>query len=375
MTTSRPATPSPAVLRRRLLAWYDREQRRLPWRAPPGLRPDPYGVWLSEIMLQQTTVAAVRPYFEAFVARWPRLGDLAAASLDDVLVAWQGLGYYARARRLHACARWLSETRDGVFPDSEDELRRLPGVGAYTAAAIAAIAFDRRATPVDGNVARVVARLHAVTTPLPQARDEIAVLAGALTPSARPGDFAQAMMDLGATVCLPRRPRCDACPWRTACRALGAGDPEAFPVAAPKRPRPLRHGVAFWIERADGTVLLRRRPETGLLGGMMEVPTTAWRERPWPLAEALAAAPAAAEWRPLPGVVDHVFTHFRLTLSVAAARVDDVAIDGDGSWCAIDDLGGRALPTVMRKVVTLARRAGPPADGPDEARQPTSGRS
>jgi A/G-specific adenine glycosylase len=362
MPTVRPDAPSsyrpdPASL----LAWYDRQRRLLPWRAPPGSRPDPYRVWLSEIMLQQTTVATVGPYFDRFVARWPDISALAAAPLDDVLRLWQGLGYYARARNLHACARVLAERHGGRFPDSRAALRALPGIGAYTAAAIAAIAFDRRVAAVDGNVERVVARLHAVAAPLPAAKPRLAALAAALVPSQRPGDFAQAMMDLGATVCTPRRPRCVLCPWRSACAAGRSGRAEAFPARAERPERPQRFGVAFWLTRADGAVLLRRRPDNGLLGGMIEIPSTTWRALPWGLDEAMPAAPAPAEWSLLPGTVRHGFTHFRLELAVAAATA---AAPVDGLWSPIDRLGEHALPTLMKKVVGHAVSAlAAPAQG------------
>ena len=259
-----------------LLAWYDRHRRKLPWRAPPGERADPYRVWLSEIMLQQTTVKAVGPYYARFLARWPDIRALAAAPLDDVLKTWAGLGYYARARNLHACARVVVEQHDGQIPASEDGLRDLPGIGAYTAAAIAAIAFDAAATPVDGNIERVIARLYAIDTPLPAAKPEISRLARGLTPPRRAGDFAQAMMDLGATICTPKTPACALCPWNESCAAYARGDAETFPRRVPKREGALRRGAAFVARRADGFVLLRTRPEKGLLGGMTEVPTTEW---------------------------------------------------------------------------------------------------
>ncbi len=335
-----------------LLDWYDRHRRVLPWRAGPGERPDPYHVWLSEIMLQQTTVATVGPYFLSFLARWPTVTALAAAPLDDVLHAWQGLGYYARARNLHKCAGVVAETYGGVFPDSEAELLTLPGVGPYTAAAIAAIAFNRPATPVDGNFERVMARLHAVETPLPAAKPELRALAAALTPAERPGDYAQAVMDLGATICVPRQPLCGRCPWQAACAAHAAGIAAELPAKSPKKARPLRRGVAFWAVRRDGAVLLRRRPEDGLLGGMMEVPSTPWRETVWPAEEALAHAPLAADWRPLAGNVAHGFTHFQLELDVLA--VEGIESDAAGVWCPVDDLGSQALPTLMKKVVRHA---------------------
>ncbi|SUS03510.1 Adenine DNA glycosylase (modular protein) [uncultured Defluviicoccus sp.] len=351
-------TPDATELSARLLAWYDRERRELPWRAPPGVAADPYAVWISEVMLQQTTVAAVTPYFQAFLARWPRLQDLAAADLDEVLHAWQGLGYYSRARNLHACARLLVAEHEGRFPAAEDDLRALPGIGAYTAAAIAAIAFGQQAAPVDGNVIRVIARLYALDEPLPRARQRIESLAKALTPAQRPGDFAQALMDLGATVCRPRQPNCPTCPWRHVCAARAQGHAEAFPVRPPATVKPLRRGVAFWLVRAEGAVLLRRRPERGLLGGMIEVPSTPWRAEPWPLAETLALAPVAGvSWQAVPGLVRHTFTHFTLELAVIAARVGMTAAAA-GIWTRPQDFAAQALPSVMKKVVRLAQ-AGP----------------
>src|SRR5882757_9186942 len=338
-------TPDSAVL----LAWYDRHRRNLPWRAPPGMRPDPYRVWLSEIMLQQTTVATVGPYFNRFMARWPDVSTLAAASLDEVLQLWQGLGYYARARNLHACARAVVDRHGGVFPEEIETLRALPGIGDYTAAAIAAIAFDRREAAIDGNVERVIARLFAVREPLPVAKRHLAALAAALVPEQRAGDFAQAQMDLGATICTPRRPRCVLCPWRACCAAAASGMAEVLPARAEKPERPLRHGIAFWLTRADGSVLLRRRPERGLLGGMIEIPSTPWRAAPWTFAEAVRSAPATVAWSPLPGIVRHGFTHFRLELAILAGQ--GVA---DGMWSRLDRLGEHALPTLMKKVARHA---------------------
>jgi A/G-specific adenine glycosylase len=346
------ALPSPAAAD--LLAWYDRHRRVLPWRAPPGARADPYCVWLSEVMLQQTTVAAVIDYYERFLARWPDIEALAAAPLDAVLHAWQGLGYYARARNLHACAAAVVARHGGRFPDREEALRSLPGIGQYTAAAIAAIAFDRQAAAVDGNVERVMARLYAVTTPLPDAKPELRRLAAALVPRARAGDYAQAVMDLGATICVPKTPRCVLCPWRAPCRARAAGIAPSLPARRARAEKPVRFGVAFWTMRRDGAVLLRRRPEKGLLGGMMEVPSTPWRGAAWDEVEARAHAPVTAQWRRLPDVVRHTFTHFHLELTVlaGAARANASA---EGVWVPLDRLKEHALPSVMKKVIAHAR--------------------
>jgi len=345
----------PTVIHEALLGWYDRHRRVLPWRALPGESADPYRIWLSEIMLQQTTVKTVAPYFEDFLRRWPTVAALAEAELDDVLRAWAGLGYYARARNLHACARAIAAA-GGRFPTSETELLELPGIGAYTAAAIAAIAFDRAAMPVDGNVERVVARLFAVEDPLPRAKKRLAELARGLTPQRRAGDFAQAMMDLGATICTPAKPRCILCPLAESCRARARGIAEDLPARDARPERPTRHGVVFFATRADGAVLLRKRPERGLLGGMTELPTTDWRGHAYPVEEMMALAPAPAAWRTLPGLVRHTFTHFHLELTVAAARIPEPR-RVEGSWIAIERLGEEALPSVMRKVVAHALKA------------------
>lgn len=320
-------------------------------------------------MLQQTTVATVAPYFDRFVARWPDVSALAAASLDEILQLWQGLGYYARARNLHACARAVVERHDGGFPDDPAALRALPGIGSYSAAAIAAIAFDRRTAAIDGNVERVVTRLFAVSEPPPSAKPRLRALAAALVPDGRAGDFAQALMDLGATICIPRRPRCVLCPWRTCCAAAAAGLADAIPARVEKPERPSRYGVAFWLTRGDGAVLLRRRPEKGLLGGMTEIPSTPWRSEPWTLDQALKIAPAPAEWAPLPGTVRHGFTHFRLELAIIAGNGE-----AEGMWSQVDRLGEHALPTLMKKVVrhavsALAPRAGVLPANPAPARR------
>ncbi len=350
-----------------LLKWYDRHARRLPWRAPPGEAGDPYGVWLGEIMLQQATVAAVVPYSLEFLARWPRVRDLAAAPLDDVLTVWAGLGYYARARNLHSCAQSVSRDLGGVFPGTEAALRALPGIGPYTAAAIAAIAFDRPATVVDGNVERVVARLFAIDTPLPTAKPRLRALAETLTPARRPGDYAQAMMDLGATVCTARGPKCMICPLRPSCAGHAKGLAQDLPRRLPKVARPTRRGVAFWTLDQDGRILLRRRAEKGLLGGMMEVPSTDWTTGGASGEEASAQAPAETGWRRLPGLVRHTFTHFYLELEVWAGAIESEA-DVDGRWVALDGLSGQALPSVMRKIVKHALTADQPR-GRGEARK------
>ncbi len=357
MDTTRSELSRAGDLPDRLLAWYDRHRRRLPWRAPPGRRADPYAVWLSEIMLQQTTVAAVDAYFRRFLERWPTVDDLAAAPLDDVLHAWQGLGYYARARNLHKCAGIVAGEMDGRFPDTEGRLRELPGVGPYTAAAIAAIAFDRRAVVVDGNVERVIARLHRLETPLPDCKPEIQALADALTPDRRPGDYAQAVMDLGATVCTVASPKCMLCPWSDDC--AGKSVARDLPRRKPKRAKPLRRGVAFWLVRDDGAVLLRRRPPKGLLGGMMEVPSTEWRpgDTPDPAACVDEAPLPPGDRRVMDGVVRHGFTHFDLELTVIVGRVNGRA-PNDCVWCLPDAFGDHALPTVMKKIVRHALARG-----------------
>jgi A/G-specific adenine glycosylase len=355
----------------RLLAWYDRHARVLPWRARPGEAPDPYRIWLSEIMLQQTTTGAVGPYFRNFLERWPDVQALAASPLDDLLTAWAGLGYYARARNLHKCAKEVANNRGGVFPDSEDELRTLPGIGAYTAAAIAAIAFGRKAVVVDGNVERVMARLYAIETPLPLAKSELRDAAASLTPEERAGDYAQAVMDLGATICTPRKPRCMLCPWADACIARRNGNPERYPVRAEKGEKPQRRSVAFVMMRDDGAIWLRKRPESGLLGGMMEVPSLAWKADDVTPAQARRAAPLRLEWRELPGMVRHGFTHFDMEFRVwvgRAARAAAKDLKGTGGlWCPIDQLGDMALPTLMKKVLAHAMRGAALEDPSEEA--------
>ena len=328
-----------------LLAWYDAHRRDLPWRAKPGDTPDPYRVWVSEVMLQQTTVATVRPRFAAWTLRWPTVEALAAASEADVMAAWAGLGYYARARNMHAAARAVAAL--GGFPRDEAGLRALPGLGAYTAAAVAAIAFGERAVVVDANVERVVSRLFAIATPLPQSRPAIRAAADLLTPTKRAGDFAQAMMDLGATVCTPKRPRCLLCPLRPWCDAFATGEPDRYPVKQQKAERPLRHGTAFWLEH-DDRVLLHRRPPRGLLGGMRALPTGPWADDP----PGLAGAPAEIDWWLLPGTVEHGFTHFRLQLALAVGMGTG---HEEGEWWPIAELDGAGLPTVFRRAAEASR--------------------
>jgi A/G-specific adenine glycosylase len=336
-----------------LLAWYDRHRRKLPWRPPAGERADPYRVWLSEIMLQQTGVKTVGPYFEKFVARWPDVAAMARGSLDDVLRMWAGLGYYSRARNLYACAVAVTRDHGGVFPDTEEGLRALPGIGPYTAAAIAAIAFDRRTMPVDGNIERVVSRLFAVEDALPQAKPRIQQLATTLLAASRAGDSAQALMDLGASICTPKKPACSLCPLNEDCIARARADQETFPRKAPKKSGELRRGAAFVVTRGE-ELLVQSRPEKGLLGGMTEVPGSEWRAGLDDKA-ALKRAPelkGVTPWHRKAGVVTHVFTHFPLELVVYTATVPARTRAPEGMrWVPIATLADEALPNVMRKVV------------------------
>jgi A/G-specific adenine glycosylase len=353
---------APPVLRlkpreaaRRVLSWWDVHRRDPPWRAAPGERPDPYRVWLSEILLQQTTATAAAPYFERFVARWPRVEALAAASLDEVMAAFSGLGYYSRARNLHACAQEVAR-RGGRFPHGEAELRALPGVGAYTAAAVAAIAFGAKATPVDGNVARILARLCALEAPIAQGRRALRAAAAALTPAKRCGDFAEALMDLGALICRPRRPDCPACPLLSACAAARTGAPEAYPRRAAAKRKPARVGAAFFARRADGAILARRRPLKGLLGGTLELPGG-----PWEAAERAdvspGQAPFPAPWRRLPGEVEQAFTHFTLRLTLYAAEVGASQPGAEGLiWIDPAMAEGAGFSSLMLKAVAHALR-------------------
>jgi A/G-specific adenine glycosylase len=335
----------------RLLAWYDAERRELPWRALPGARPEPYRVLLSEVMLQQTTVATVARRYPSFRARFPTLRALAEADEGQVLHAWQGLGYYRRARALHACARVVMDEHGGRLPEEEGVLRRLPGIGPYTAAAVCAIAFGQPVVPVDGNVLRVMARLHGIEAPLPGAARLLTGLAGDLARPERPGDVAQALMDLGATVCRPNAPRCERCPWQNDCCAHRNGIAERLPRRAVRAARPLRRGLAFLLSRPDGGILFRKRAAAGLLGGMHELPSSPWAAGPLDLADALRHAPIAADWRVRPAQVRHTFSHFVLELGLAEAATKTPPA---GLWCRSDRLRELALPTVMRKLLRLA---------------------
>lgn len=339
-----------------LLDWYDAHARDMPWRVSPanrraGIRPDPYAIWMSEVMLQQTTVAAVRAYFERFMARWPTLTALAAAEDGEVMGEWAGLGYYARARNLLKCARTVVADHGGRFPESRDALLDLPGIGPYTAAAIAAIAYDEAVTVVDGNVERVMARLYAIGTPLPPAKTELTALATALTPTGRPGDYAQAVMDLGATICTPKSPACGICPWMSLCQARAKGIQGDLPRKIAKAPKPTRRGIVYLVQRADGAWLLERRPDKGLLGGMLGWPGTAWTD----VADdpAPETPPIDADWHDPVGKVRHTFTHFHLILTLRTALVPNNAVPRSGAFLTKDRFRPSDLPTVMRKAYDL----------------------
>jgi A/G-specific adenine glycosylase len=334
-----------------LLRWYDTHQRVLPWRAVAGYLPNPYHVWLSEIMLQQTTVATVKDYFIRFVTRWPMIENLAETTLDEVFHAWQGLGYYSRARNLHRCAQTVVRDFKGILPKQEQTLLTLPGIGPYTAAAIAAIAYDQPTIPVDGNVVRVFSRVFALETSLPVLKNEVQALAKGMVPSRRSGDLAQSLMDLGATVCRPRNPACGICPLQEICRGYHQGIAGQLPRPALKGIKPRRYGIAFWVEDEDRKILLEKRPDKGLLAGLIGLPTTFWREAPWDLnsEEILTEAPPGVKrWEPLPAPVHHTFTHFHLELKIAKGRSN---MPQKGFWSPLEDLKSHALPTVMKKVI------------------------
>ena len=342
-----------------LLTWYDAHARTMPWRVPPqekqaGVRPDPYRVWMSEVMLQQTTVAAVRDYFRKFTTTWPTVRDLAASEDADVMAAWAGLGYYARARNLLKCARVVVDQHNGTFPLTRDELLTLPGIGPYTASAIAAIAYDEPATVVDGNVERVMSRLYAIETPLPTSKPELTDLAGKLTPQQRPGDYAQAVMDLGATICTPKSPACGICPWMEPCKARKSGIQADLPKKLPKAIKPTRYGIAYLAQRSDGAWLLETRPDKGLLGGMLGWPGSDWGDDPQD------SPPLPANWHDPNVEVRHTFTHFHLRLTLRVARVDQSAKPSVGTFILRDKFRPADLPTVMRKAYDLGHATVPP---------------
>lgn len=339
------------TLENALLRWYDANQRALPWRAVPGYSPNPYHVWLSEIMLQQTTVATVKDYFTRFVTRWPVIEDLAKATLDDVFYVWQGLGYYSRARNLHNCAQTLVRDFKGILPHEGRILQTLPGIGSYTAAAIAAIAYNQPIVPVDGNVVRVFSRLFALETPLPALKNEVQAIAKTMRPSHRSGDFAQSLMDLGATVCRPRNPACEVCPLQAICKGRHQGMTSQLPRPALKEAKPRRYGIAFWVENDEKKILLEKRLDKGLLAGLIGLPTTFWRDTPWELDsdELIISAPEGVKtWEYLPGIVRHTFTHFHLELRIAKGRTN---ASPKGFWSSVDNLKSHAFPTVMKKVI------------------------
>ncbi len=360
--TSKTRIAAPGV--DQLLRWYDQNRRELPWRSAPGLIAEPYKVWLSEIMLQQTTVATVGPYFDKFIARWPTLQEFAASDLDDVLHMWAGLGYYARARNLHKCAQVLQGEFGGAFPKSQKELLTLPGIGPYSSAAIAAIAFDQQAVVVDGNVERVMARIFAVEDPVPRAKPKLKSLAGNLTPAKRPGDYAQAVMDLGAMICKPRNPLCRDCPWQQSCQARHKGIEQNLPRKTAKTPKPTRRGVAFWVQREDGKILLRKRPPSGLLGAMIEIPSSPWIEQEKGTNQQEKpekSAPFKGRWRKNKcKAVRHTFTHFHLEIDIWLAqakrteKLTNVAEEQRCRWVHIAELDSQALPTLMRKIAASA---------------------
>lgn len=342
-------------MQEQLLAWYDRQGRVLPWRVRPedrdaGQVADPYAVWLSEIMLQQTTVPHATPYWQKFLAEFPSVIDLANADRDRILTMWAGLGYYARARNLHKCAGVIRDQYDGNFPKTEAELLKLPGIGPYTAATIAAICFDEATNIVDGNVERVVSRIFKIDAPLPKARPEYRRLAKTLAPKFRPGDYGQAIMDLGATICTPRSPKCQICPWQSYCAALKKGTPKDYPKKLKKAKLPIRYGAAFVLRHGD-SILLRRRPDKGLLGGMMGFPGTEWGEKP---KDPLKAAPESRNWEKCEGYVKHIFTHFELRLDVYRAEAIDKSVTG--VWASLKDIDEFALPTVMKKVMSASSK-------------------
>ena len=355
MKTSQETSLNIARLRSELLGWYDEAGRTLPWRIRPedresGAEADPYKIWLSEIMCQQTSVTAAGPYWHKFLKKWPQVTTLASAPRDDVLSAWAGLGYYARARNLHACANIIANKHNGVFPRGEENLLKLPGIGPYTAAAIASICWDEATNVVDGNVERVIARMFRVEEALPKSRRQIKTLAGEVADPIRPGDYGQALMDLGSQVCKPKNPKCGACPWRFACKAYAGDCAQNYPVKGNKKARPVRYGAVFYLENS-GKTLLRRRPDKGLLGGMMELPGTEWTAKKRPIDSLIKQAPEQRNWRKIEPDISHVFTHFALTLAVFTAEGGDTLT---GIWADLGSLDDYALPSLMRKAIAAA---------------------
>lgn len=337
----------------KLLEWYKTNQRVLPWRSPSDEFIDPYKVWLSEIMLQQTTVVTVKPYFTNFIQRWPSFKELAKADLDEVLHAWQGLGYYSRARNLYKCAQIVTQDFNGKLPEDLKLLKKLPGIGDYTAAAILSIAFNKPATVIDGNVDRVISRFYAIKIPMPESKEEIKKYATQLTPEKYPGDYAQAMMDLGATVCTPKSPKCLLCAVREKCKAFESGEPETYPVKLPKNLKPQKYGYAFWIQREETQeILLRKRPLKGLLAGMMEIPSSEWIEEKLSLMQVQNQSPVKSEFKQTKHSIKHTFTHFSLELFICTATVpDSTKAPKDCIWCKETHLDNYALPTVMKKII------------------------
>ena len=351
-----PVTLAAEKIAANLLGWYDVHRRDLPWRAKPQGIADPYHVWLSEIMLQQTTVATVKGYFEKFLTRWPTLQDMAAARQEDILEAWAGLGYYARARNLHKCAQILVAEHSGVFPETAAALKKLPGIGEYTSAAIASIAFGQSVAVVDSNVERIVTRLFQIATQLPKAKKAITLKTAQITPESRAGDFAQAMMDLGSSLCSPKAPDCSRCPLGTACQAFAAGDMEQYPVKPVKKPKPTRRAIAFALLYND-QLYLQRRADSGLLGGMLGLPHTPWIELDdFPTTcDSLPHAPTTADWQPVPGIATHTFTHFHLQSAMMKAEIQQKPNMPDGEWIRLADVEKAGLPTVFKKITKLIR--------------------
>lgn len=346
-----------------LLKWYDNEGRTLPWRAKDKQAINPYHVWLSEIMLQQTTVITVIPYFLSFIRRWPTFQALSQASLDDILHAWQGLGYYARARNLHRCAQKITSDYNGKLPITSEDLIKLPGIGPYTAKAIAAIAFNEHVLPIDGNIARILSRLYAISSPLPSGMTEIQNVANIFTPQIRPGDFAQAMMDLGATICIPRTPLCEKCPFQLTCKAHALGIAAELPVKLKKHARPQKYAIAYILKREDGAILLRKRPEKGLLGGMMGVPTSEWQLQQLENHLINVEAPLITHWEPLEAVTHHSFTHFDLEVKLYYGNIClKKAKYLGGDWIFPDQLKLYALPKLFKKIIEASLKKLRPID-------------